>query len=266
MRSAAGVTTDSTGVSGSVRIVTPAGTTMSRTRIMSPSSSSVTSASICSGTSPGRHSISTSRRWCSSTPPVFTPGRLADLVDLDRHLHLLVAANLEEVDVDVPAVEVIALHLARDRHVHRPVDLEVDDHRRAVRLPEEVLQLLAGQGDRHRLDPVAVEHAGDEPLGTQLAGGTLAASVACLGFENGFHGRSNLALGGGTRDSSGRVWGAPRRTRRHRYLSAPRCVKEDNDGNGRHGRRREDCDRGATRGWPTSTSGTCPRGSASRTC
>src|SRR4051812_23313938 len=47
---------------------------MSPSRSISPSSSLLTSAVICSGTLPGRHSTSTSRRWCSITPPVRTPG------------------------------------------------------------------------------------------------------------------------------------------------------------------------------------------------
>jgi hypothetical protein len=40
---------------------------------MPPSSTREMSISMCSGTSCGKHSALISRRWCSTTPPSFTP-------------------------------------------------------------------------------------------------------------------------------------------------------------------------------------------------
>ena len=116
-------------------------------------------------------------------------GRLADLVDLDRHLDLLVAADRQEVDVDVLAVQVVALDLTGDGHVLGAVDLEVEHGRRPMRRVEEVEQVLAGQRDRDRGHAMAVQDAGHEALGAQLAGCALAAAIAGLCFQDGFHGR-----------------------------------------------------------------------------
>src|SRR4029079_7711073 len=83
---------------------------------------------------------------------------LAGLVDLDRHLDLLVAADLAEIDVHVAHVEALALARTPDREVLLAVDLEVDNRGRTVRRMEEVEQVLARHRDRDRLEAGGVHN------------------------------------------------------------------------------------------------------------
>src|SRR6266566_1459083 len=114
---------------------------------------------------------------------------LAQLVHLDAHRDRLVAVDGQEVDVDEPAVDVVALDLAGDGHVSRAVDQQVDEEVRARVRVQQVQQLSRVHGEGHRLGPVSVEDRGDSAGRAKLARHALAGAVAPFRRELRLHGR-----------------------------------------------------------------------------
>ena len=118
--------------------------------------------------------------------PLLHAAGLPGLANLDRQRDLLVAANGQEVDVDVPAVDVVALDLPWDGQMGRPVHLEIDQHRGPA-LMEQMQEILPGQLQEDRLHTVAVEDPRDPAGRPELAGGALPGAASLLGLEDGFH-------------------------------------------------------------------------------
>ena len=108
---------------------------------------------------------------------------LADDADRDRQVQLLVATDGEEVDVDEPTVDVIALDVARDDQVLGPVDDQVDEDVGPGARMEDVVQVPGVHRERGRVHPVPVQHRGHATGGPQLAGDALAGPFAGLGDE-----------------------------------------------------------------------------------
>src|SRR5206468_11844182 len=120
--------------------------------------------------------------------PSLHAGRLADDADGHRNRHLLVAADGEEIDVEVPAPDVIALDLTGKREVLRAVDLEVDQHVGAGASVEEVEEILGVHRHGERPHAVPVQHGRHAAGRPKLARGSLAASFPLLRLELQLHG------------------------------------------------------------------------------
>jgi hypothetical protein len=107
------------------------------------------------------------------------------------------ASDDQEVDVDEPVADVIALDLARDREVRLAVHLQVHQDVRARGLVEQVDELAGVHREGHGVLPVAVEHGRDPSGGAQLARGALAGAVSALRGQFGLsHGRSRSSRWG----------------------------------------------------------------------
>ena len=117
--SARGTTTCAITTSGTVRILTLAGSFSSETRKCLPSSRWETSIVIFSGMSAGRHSTSSSRVTKSRTPALGLDahGHAREL-DVDLDLERLVEGDLVEVRVQDPALQGLPLVLLQD-HLRR---------------------------------------------------------------------------------------------------------------------------------------------------
>jgi hypothetical protein len=125
------------------------------------------SASIASGTSPGRDSTSSSHRWCSTTPPALTPTDSPTMrTGIDRCSFS--SRGREEVDVDEATVDVIALDVARDDQVLGAIHDQVDEDVGPGPGVEDVVQVPGVHRQRGRIHPVAVQHRGHATGGPSL--------------------------------------------------------------------------------------------------
>src|SRR5262245_61608592 len=116
--------------------------------------------------------------------------RLADDPDGDVQADLLVAPDGQQVQVDEPAVDVVALDVPGDDQVLGPVHREVDQDVVAGARVEDVEQVLGVHRHRGRVEPRAVQHRGHATGGPQLPGDALAGALPGLGDELDFgHGR-----------------------------------------------------------------------------
>src|SRR6266540_3264771 len=120
--------------------------------------------------------------------PGLHPGRLADDVDGHRDRHRLVAADGEEVDVEVPTPDVVALDLTGKREVLCTVDLEVDQHVGTGAAVQDVEQILGVHRHGHRPNTVPVQDGGHAAGRSELARRALAALFSLLRLELQLHG------------------------------------------------------------------------------
>ena len=141
------------------------------------------SASIASGTSPGRDSTSSSHRWCSTTPPALTPTDSPTMRTGIDSCSFSSRRTGEEVDVDETPVDVIALDVARDDQVLGAIHDQVDEDVGPGPGVEDVVQVPGVHRQRGRVHPVAVQHRGHAAGGPQLAGDALAGALPGLGDE-----------------------------------------------------------------------------------
>ena len=114
-------------------------------------------------------------------------GRFAELDDGNVDGDRLGAADRQEVDVDEPRVDVIALDLSGDREVLGVVDLQVDQDVGTGFRVEQTVELLRVHGERRGVDALSVEDGRHTTTGAQLAGDTFAAVFTSLGGELGLH-------------------------------------------------------------------------------
>ena len=103
--------------------------------------------------------------------------RIADLVELDVHGDLLVAAHRHEVDVDEAVVDQVALDLTGDREVLVAVELQVDQDAGLTHRVENVEQIEGAHVDRRGLDTGSVEGRGNASGRAQTARGPLPFSL-----------------------------------------------------------------------------------------
>ncbi len=137
------------------------------------------------------------------------PGGLADLDDRHVDGDRLGAADRQEVDVDEPRMDVVALDLTRDREVLGVVDHQVDQDVGTGTRVEQAVQLASVHGERRRLDPLAVEDCGHTAGRAELAGDPFAGVFTSLGGQLRFHSERDPYVRGGRRwrERTPRVYG-----------------------------------------------------------
>ena len=162
---------------------TPLGRARSFTCSVSFSSMFDRSTSMNCGRSSGRHWMSSSFITCCTTPPpVFTPGAIFGVHEVQRHLHVDLAVLVDALEIHVqhllpPRVHLVVaqqhLHLlavhrqVEDRGVER-LQLEMAQQRVVVEL--DVLRVLADPVDDARHAPARRAGGGSHPIPAARAG------------------------------------------------------------------------------------------------